>query len=90
MRCFVSDYGATGEGVTYCMMVTNSHDPKKRFKDIFGEYLSIGLEEVDEKEYLRKYKRLLPKEVKKVIKQELKEPWGCHFMWHSQTHINCS
>lgn len=81
----VSDYSATGEGLTVCILVTNHGSEEKlkeKFVELFGDFFSIGMEVVTGTDRERYY-RFIPEII--FNGRNL-----CGLTWHGQFHINCS
>lgn len=88
MIVLLSEYAATGEGHTIAMLVTNrftgrlAHD---RFKELFGDFISIGVRELNEDEFQRYVNmNIVPAIVYRQLNSE------CGFEWYSELHVNCS
>lgn len=81
----VSDYAATGEGLTMCILITNYGSEerlKEKFVELFGDFFSIGMEVVTGTDRER-YASFIPE----FITNEQK---SCGMTWYSKYHINCS
>ena len=88
----VSDYSATGEGRTVCVLlvptyqVPTEEDKRNRFLKTFDDYWTIGMEELDKHTFEEKYLWTMPEPVFSMINVD--KPPG--FMWSTQIHFNFS
>ena len=87
MKYLVSEYSATGEGSSVYVMLSPSsvHNPKDRFKDVFGAWFAAGVEEIEESVFWDKYAHLLPEYVAKMLNRG-----GGNFSYYSSFHFNLS
>lgn len=95
----VSDYYATGEGRTICLLITRAYpmvdeydkDPdviaEEEFTKRFGEFLSMGVEAVNQEEFMKRFGHYLPEYLKKLLENE-DQPGNLNYM--SQFHLNYS
>ena len=93
-RFFVVDTFATGEGISYWLKICRNyksydgvdHD-LQRFKEFIGEpYYYPCIEELKEEEFMRKYAKLIPLHINKMVDRR-DQPildWETHF------HVNYS
>lgn len=88
MKFLATDYAATGEGTTICLMITNTRipQPEDLFREKFGDYFTIGLEELDQETMLKRYKAYIPKIVKRDVENEV----NAYFVWSAEFHKNMS
>jgi|GEM_PF-4767741 len=86
MKFLATEYMATGEGVTICLMVTNDRQAEQLFRERFGDYFTIGLQELEQDNMLKNYKAYIPNIVKKHVKEE--KPG--YFIWSGEFHKNLS
>ena len=95
-RFLVSDYFATGEGFTCCILVTQAH-PKfdeefttkeyravREFHELFGTQMLYGLDFLSEGEFFEKYSMYIPEVVKNINKQP------CYYHFYTEFHFNLS
>lgn len=89
----ISDYSASGEGRTVCIMVlTIPHGVERtayinsEFTEKFDDFYSIGMEEISLSELEIRYVHLIPKMVYDLLHDEM----GCNLHWHAQIHYNFS
>ena len=79
----------TGEGITYCLYMTATHDKavaKKRFEDKFGKYYTNGfMKFVSRKEFFStKYSSYIPESVKNLSNAP------CSLEFFTEVHYNFS
>ena len=88
MKFLATDYAATGEGLTICLLISNSRHPRPEelFRERFGDYFTIGLEELDQETMLKRYKSYIPK----IVKRDLENEVQAHFIWSAEFHKNMS
>jgi hypothetical protein len=90
---FVSEYYATGEGITVSILITvgapsnqeNVESARKEFVELFGEFISIGIEQLTRAEFVPKVDKYIPPKILENLDTSC-----CNFKYYSQFHINCS
>ena len=85
MKTLICDYYATGEGCTKMILYTNIINPRERFKQIFGEYFLIGVEEFDGLDFDNPVAKVL---VTKFVKNMLQK--DCSKEYYCSMHYNFS
>lgn len=100
MQYLVTNYYATGEGSTVCMLITKAY-PKNNdgidktpeeialneFREKFGGYLALGVENMPKDKFIERYKNHLPEFVLRFIQEDGK---AGNFNFSQRFHINFS
>lgn len=91
-----AEYGATGEGQTYMVVITRAYGPNSkeenamnRFRELFGDYMATGAT-VEPGLYFDfpGNKILLSDKLREAIKDWNNDAGGLE--WHSSLHLNFS
>lgn len=94
MRMLVSNYIATGEGLTIRIFISSSKtaaysDLYQKFQTHFGYVFSTGAEEISKEKNPTSWDSYI-RYVPELIVQKATVESGCHINWYGQCHINCS
>ena len=91
MKFIISQYSATGEGLTLCLMVINDDIEDQTvdyyFSKFFNDFHASFREYVTKEQFLE-YKNYIPEVVQRHINGELTP--APYFMWHSRFYVNYS
>jgi hypothetical protein len=90
MRFFVSSHYATGEGNTFCVLITMEapSDPtalRDMLKDEFGPWMLIGVKEYSKENFLQNFTDYIPPTVLEAINLQ-----PHNFLYKAAIHANYS
>lgn len=88
LNFLVSDYFATGEGSTFCVMITedDKEEAMQCFMDDFGGYFAQCAEFLEQEEFLERYAHLVPPALVNILTGD--SPGNIDFT--QQFHVNFS
>jgi hypothetical protein len=82
IKILLSDYYATGEGRTICLLITMYERADITFEELFPYYTDYVVEYTVEK-LLESYSDLIPKELKQILLEG-----NCYVHYYQEFHYN--
>jgi len=88
MRFFVTSHSATGEGDTFCVLITmeapaDHNSLRTMLKEEFGPWMFIGVKEYNKQDFIEKFSLYIPPKVLEALNTKPN-----NFLYKAAIHTN--